>query len=298
METKLINVLFFFLCFMFTCNTKILTNRNNNNLRSLHLKRNLNNSNIISSNNTYPSNKQNLNSSYNSILPKNNNTTHINNRYFTEKYNSLFIQTINNKSNGFINFQLKEVNESFSIGINQNSFTLVSKKIAHLSFGENRSVISGNHTNINSINSYDTVMYNKVSQWRLISEDNFLNNEKTTGWSFNKTSQCKHLFLLGGHCKLGKKEIIKSLNNLPQHTEVKIEANFHFIGKWDSNTAFLRIDHKKDNDKYIWTETCKNREKKSKMDSLCTYETCKINSIINVSLHHTKKYLNLIYVHG
>ncbi len=296
MENKSINALFFFLCFMFTFNTNIVTKRDNNNLRIIPQKENTNiKYNLNITNNSRTLGKLDSTLRMNSTLPIYNKNKDTGMNKYSERYNSIFIQAINNKSNGFINFKLKEVNESFSIGLVQNNLSLISNKMNHLNIGENRSIIAGNHTLINSINSYNKVVYNNVSQWRLITEDNFFDSETSNGWSYKKISQCKHLYFLGGHCKLGKREISKNLTNLPLHTEVKIEANFHFIGKWDSNTAFLRIDHKKKDDKYIWTETCKNKAKPGIMDSLCNYETCKLNSVINVSLAHSKNFLTLIF---
>jgi hypothetical protein len=296
MENKSINALFFFLCFMFTFNTNIVTKRDNNNLRIIHQKENSNiKYNLNITNPSQSLGKLDSTLSMNSTHPTYSKYKDTSMKRYSERYNSLFIQSINNNSNGFINFKLREVNESFSIGLVQNNLSLISNKLTHLNIGENRSIIAGNHTLINSIHSYNKVMYYKVSQWRLISEDNFFDNETPNGWSYNKTSQCKHLYFLGGHCKLGKKEVSKNLINLPLHTEVKIEANFHFIGKWDSNTAYLRMDHKKKDDKYIWTETCKNKAKPGKMDSICSYETCKINSVLSVSLAHSNSFMTLIF---
>ena len=39
-------------------------------------------------------------------------------------------------------------------------------------------------------------------------------------------------------------------NNLPAHTEIKVNLNFHFIDKWEGQQAWLKI-----NDIYVWSDT-------------------------------------------
>jgi hypothetical protein len=156
-------------------------------------------------------------------------------------------------------------------------------------------ILSGRKVIVNSISSGKDFKYKNVNQWRLISEDNFHKDSKPHKWNFKKLTECKSLNFLGGHCKLGKREITFELEHVVSHKEVKVEANFHFIGNWNTNSAFLRVDDKKKPNKLIWTDFCKNRERKNRLNNMCEYEVCKLNSLINVTFHHKKSYLKLIF---
>lgn len=86
-------------------------------------------------------------------------------------------------------------------------------------------------------------------QWKLVIFEDF--QSSITGWSEDDISNCgssPDLFL-GGHCKLSNEQVAKNFT-LPSHNEVKVTANFHFIDKWEGESAYLKVD-----DKYVWTES-------------------------------------------
>ena len=273
MKIKIINALFFLLCLMLIHTKKFNFNTSIHN----HLKK---------------TKYSNLNSiKFNSNLTNNETKK----KYISNKLSSFIIEAPESKKTGFINMGLRNYNNTISFGILKNRFTISSNKINHLSTFHNTTNITGNRVIIESISTNDHVSYKNISQWRLIQEDTFREINQTKGWSFNRTTSCSHFYLLGGHCELSKKEISRQLNNLPNHKEVRIEANFHFTGKWDYNAAFMKIMENKADSKYLWTDVCKSREKASKKNQICGYEICKLNSIINVSFSHNKKDLNLVF---
>lgn len=275
MKIKLINAMFLFLCLTFSCSKKFY-----NKTHDQHLKIN-NTKKII------------LNSRNHSNSSSTQNKTKIN--FNSKKYSSFIIEAPKDKQTGFINFKLRNVNNTISVGILQNRFTIASNKFLHLSSNHNFTNITGNRISINSIHSKDQVFYQNVSQWRLIIEDSFKEFNDTNGWSFKKISKCSQLNLLGGHCMIAKKEISRELSNLPVHSEIRIEANFHFTGKWDNNSAFMRVKDKDSLTKILWTDTCKNSQNSSRKNQMCGYSICKLNSIINVSFPHKKKELNVVF---
>ena len=50
---------------------------------------------------------------------------------------------------------------------------------------------------------------------------------------------------------------MKVFDNLPQHSRIKIEANFHFLDSWGGETAFLRVSDNEDLGtlNYAWTDS-------------------------------------------
>jgi hypothetical protein len=88
-----------------------------------------------------------------------------------------------------------------------------------------------------------------IPQWRLLYEDDF------TGWSNNTTTECGGITMLGGYCVFGGGEVTKTFKDLPTHTSIRIQANYHFIDAWNAETGFMRINNGKDGMmQYIWTE--------------------------------------------
>jgi hypothetical protein len=88
-----------------------------------------------------------------------------------------------------------------------------------------------------------------IPQWRVVHEDDF------TGWSNSTTTECAGIKMLGGYCQFGGGEVTKTFTDLPVHSTLRIQANYHFIDAWDTETAFMRINNGKDGMmQYIWTE--------------------------------------------
>jgi hypothetical protein len=86
--------------------------------------------------------------------------------------------------------------------------------------------------------SFET--YN-VKQWKLAALEDF--QGKMNGWSKQDISNCGSNpdIFLGGHCKFAGTYVSKSFQ-LPSHTEVTVKVNFHFIDKWEGESAYMKID--------------------------------------------------------
>lgn len=63
--------------------------------------------------------------------------------------------------------------------------------------------------------------------------------------------------LLGGYCRTSTQTLSKSFSNLPKHTRVRIQANFHFIDSWTGDTAYMKVTETEDMHSmaYAWTDS-------------------------------------------
>jgi hypothetical protein len=108
----------------------------------------------------------------------------------------------------------------------------------------------------NKINANSGVEYtgqlkvNSIPQWSLVYEEDF-----SEGWSNNNTTECGGVKMLGGYCQFAGIEVNKSFTNLPPHSYLRIQATFHFIDAWDTESGFMKINNGKDGKLvYAWIE--------------------------------------------
>jgi hypothetical protein len=93
-----------------------------------------------------------------------------------------------------------------------------------------------------------------VNQWKLVFEEDL--HQSPLGWSKNVVSECGGVRMLGGYCKFGAGEVSKTIENLPVHVQLRVEATFHFIDAWHGEAGFMRINNGKDKEmQYAWVET-------------------------------------------
>lgn len=210
------------------------------------------------------------------------------------KYSSFIIQAPEKKKTATINFNLRKTKEVLSLGIINDNFALFSDNYTHFINRPSNSTIKGRKIMTNELTSHGIILYKNVSQWRLIAQDNWSKNMTSNGWNFSHVSSCKNALLFGGKCLLSNKEISKEYLDLPEHKMVRIEAFYHHIGKWNSNSGYLRLVHPRKNNLYLWTNLCKNKEN-TRYNNMCGYETCKINVPISVTIPHKKKRINIAF---
>jgi hypothetical protein len=221
--------------------------------------------------------------------------------------NSLFITAPPGKS-AILNFKIRNSAVFYSLGIYKKEFVLMSaNNYKIMRVGSKRNLeINGKSLIINSLSIKGTVTYNGKPQWKMISHDNFNKNHTSLNWSFYKTFDCQHHQMLGGHCQTSDSHLIKLFNNLPPHNFIKIEALYHFLGRWDSHTGYLKVVTNPDkNDaleknneysKYIWAQRCKNSKSPLINIKICSnVDVCKIASPINLTLNHTHNKIKLIF---
>jgi hypothetical protein len=86
-------------------------------------------------------------------------------------------------------------------------------------------------------------------QWKLVAIEDF--QGRISGWSEDAVSNCGRSadLFLGGSCKFSNK-IAKKTFTLPKHSYAKVQLSFHFIDRWEGESAVLKIDGK-----FVWTES-------------------------------------------
>ena len=92
-----------------------------------------------------------------------------------------------------------------------------------------------------------------INQWKLVYEEDFSKN--ISGWSNNTVSNCSGVYMLGGYCHFGGGQTQKTFVNLPAHSQVKVEATYHFIDAWDGESGYMTINNGKNGEmEYAWIE--------------------------------------------
>jgi hypothetical protein len=218
-----------------------------------------------------------------------------------KKIKSSLIITGQTGKSALVNLKIKSLPVIYSMGLHKNEFVIMSKndnKILSVT-NDLSTTLQGNTIIANSLSVTGDVKYNGVRQWKLNRHDSFHKNNTSLNWSYEKTTECNHHKILGGYCQTTKKEIIKEFNNLPPHSMVRIEANFHFLGTWESHTGYLKYDSMstiQKNEKYIWSQRCKNQKSPLISLKLCgKINVCKLAVPINSTIYHRGSNLKLIF---
>ena len=140
----------------------------------------------------------------------------------------------------------------------------------------------------------------KNKYWKRVAKEDFSGEDGLDGWKalllrgsdIGATeatvgkSKCVGNHFLGGHCKTSSHSLFKTFNNLPEHTEIRVKARFHFIDQWNGENAYLKVDggyawlasHKSSSNKGI--NMCGNSVKESKfgvpIDIMETHSSTKL----------------------
>ena len=247
------------------------------------------------------SNSLNLNNEISNKLE----TTNLSN-FFGSVKSSLFISGAPGKS-AMINLKIKNLLVLYSIGMYKKEFVIMSRnenKILTVT-AEGQSTLKGNSLMTNTLKVSGPVKYLDVPQWRLIKHDTFYKNNTSLEWSHDIVTECPNHKMMGGYCQTSSKELIKEFKNLPVHSMLRIEASFHFLGNWDSNTGYLKVDPMIENsakkvDNYVWAHRCMNQKKAndvntSKINMCGNVKVCKISTPINSTINHSGNSVKLIF---
>jgi hypothetical protein len=135
----------------------------------------------------------------------------------------------------------------------------------------------------------------------MVLQENFnVNNTVYSGWDYGVITKCGSFYnIFGGFCQLASREIRKEISDLPSHVQIKIEANFHFIGNWQGETGYLKINGKGKGNFYLWSYRCKvqnaKRKKKKIISKTCGYDVCLMNYPVSVTFLHSDSKLSLSF---
>jgi hypothetical protein len=207
----------------------------------------------------------------------------------THAGSALFITGLNGKS--IISFNIKNAMAMMTLGLVDNEFVLASGDYQYITAKKNKAVtIKGESILVNTIKTKGSVRYNGTPQWRLAHHDSWNKNFTSNDWSIDTTTECGDYYtMIGGHCQVSDKEISKTYT-LTKHKEVKVEALYHFLGKWDSNTGYLKADNK-----YIWTHRCNSATKPSIRTCGPKIDVCKIAVAVQSTIKHNDETLKITF---
>jgi hypothetical protein len=199
---------------------------------------------------------------------------------------ALFITGQNGKS--IISFNIRNALALISLGLINDDFILAVGDSNILQAKKDKSVtLKGTSILLNSINTHGPVLFANIPQWRMVYHDSFV--KPAIDWSIDKTTTCNSFQMLGGVCQVSNKEIFKTYKLTSPHTHVKIEAFYHFLGNWDSNTGYLKVD-----EKFVWTHRCNSLNKPSV--KMCPdFEVCKLAAPVTTTLTHSSGGLKLTF---
>lgn len=84
-------------------------------------------------------------------------------------------------------------------------------------------------------------VFKGLPQWTLHIDDQF----DQGGWSNSSTSTCggSPIPILGGYGKFAGGSVTRNYRQLPDHSEIRIKANYHFIDNWAGEWGFAKLDH-------------------------------------------------------
>merc|ERR1712176_1176876 len=85
-----------------------------------------------------------------------------------------------------------------------------------------------------------TVSFMSTPQWQLAKIEKF--EEGAQGWSNQSTTTCGTKMLLGGCDKFIGGETTKTYTGLPEHSQVRVKANFYMIDSWGGETGYAKVE--------------------------------------------------------
>tara|TARA_B110001452_G_scaffold114228_1_gene94754 strand:- start:865 stop:1653 length:789 start_codon:yes stop_codon:yes gene_type:complete len=130
-----------------------------------------------------------------------------------------------------------------------------------------------------------------LSQWFLARAEDF--SASCSAWSNCTRSHCGAApRMLGGFGAFAGGEVSKLFVRLDSpHTELRLKATFHFIDRWQGETAYAKIDNQ-----YVWAESYAVQETKGGIN-LCGNDTPenKFAVPIDVVIPHSTSVVNILF---
>jgi len=133
-------------------------------------------------------------------------------------------------------------------------------------------------------------VFKGIPQWTLYAVDSF----DAGGWSNGTVSTCggSPIPILGGYGKFAGGSSAKNFRQLPEHSEIRVKANFHFIDAWTGEWGFAKLDHQT-----VWTDVYDAQSTNSNALNICggpTHEG-KFAVPIDVAIPHSSSSLSLSF---
>ncbi|CAG9322267.1 unnamed protein product [Blepharisma stoltei] len=133
-------------------------------------------------------------------------------------------------------------------------FGLICRDYAPLYFDDNRKTHFGVSVLTEaSLTFGGKLILTNVDQWALTHYDAFEGVEGE-GWSNQTITECGGVRMLGGYCQFSAGESWKEFKDLPEHSQLRVKANYHMIDEWRGETAYLKIGSSDDMET-VWTQS-------------------------------------------
>lgn len=218
------------------------------------------------------------------------------------KTTSLIIESRPKKSS-LVNLKTKASTLGYSFGMSNKNFLIKSFNNPTLTIentGENRVIFGGRSISISTLSLNNNFKYGSQRQWRMVLQESFnLNNTNYNGWDYGVITKCGSFYnIFGGYCQLSSREIRKEVTDLPPHKQIKIEANYHFIGNWQGETGYLKLNGKsfKKETRFLWTYRCNlKKAKKTVIRKTCGYDICLMNYPVSVTIQHSEPKISISF---
>jgi len=150
-------------------------------------------------------------------------------------------------ASNFFSFKMKGQDKSFVIS-NMN------KPILAINKDSNLLILSKQFEAKKGFQFNGDLKFRGVKQWKLFFEED-LSQDNVTGWTKNVVTECGGIRMIGGYCQFGGGEFKKSFLKLPEHTQLRIEATYHFIDSWDNEAGYMRANNGRDGEmQYLWID--------------------------------------------
>jgi len=200
---------------------------------------------------------------------------------------------INAGANRESRITLGDADEAFTIAVESDgSFVVRHRNEPTFSISPSGQVtIAGSLNSKGAMRIDGRLNFNGIEQWSTVAFENF--NEGATGWSNSSTTTCGNpdKMILGGCGKFANGEVSKTFFNLPEHTIIRLRANYHFIDSWGGETAYAKLQ-----DRYVWTDSFDSQATKEGINICCSpAPESKYSVPIDITLPHTESTLKVAF---
>jgi hypothetical protein len=187
--------------------------------------------------------------------------------------------------------------KTFSITQGPNKYIMIDK--------DGAIVLRTNKLTAASFDATDAFLVGPTRQWGLAVHETFPATSKPKGWSNGakpvtsiSNSQCSGISMLGGYELFSGGEVNKVFDKLKNHTQIRVEANFHCIDLWSGESGYMMLDNGLAGEmEYAWTSptvpsstipprnVCGNAE----------YGESRFTNKIDVTIPHTKPSIKIAF---
>jgi len=149
--------------------------------------------------------------------------------------------------NDFFSFKMQGRDKSFIISNMQKPIIAINSKSDFL-------ILTNNFEAKQGFSFTGDLKVRGIKQWKLFFEED-LSGDNASGWTKNVITECGGIRMLGGYCQFGGGEFKKFFGDIPDHSQIRIQATYHFIDAWDNEAGYMRLNNGRNGElQYAWIE--------------------------------------------